>query len=94
MSLGDQLGALFLDELKEVLQGATEDVKRFGMKIGSIAAAAALTGDEKLMAQAKDQIKVLAEVSRIRLKQAEWSFVEKLFTVVVRSTAVGLGLLK
>lgn len=76
--------------LKE-LKGAADDVKTFGVEIGTSAVSAFKDKDEARLNELKAQIAVLAELHRLELNNSSWDTVDKVLDVAFK---VVLELLK
>lgn len=77
-----------------VVTGAFEDIRMFGFLVAQDMVIAHATGDEAWQRELGDQIKALAERTRVRVDVARWQFVERVFTMLFRAAVGALGALK
>lgn len=84
--VGDLLGETF----QEVLEGAKDDLKKFGKAIAEGLLEASLGGDEDREDQLLDQLKVLAEINRIRLEGHAWVTAKAVVKMVFKAVVVGI----
>lgn len=77
--LGDEATAA----LKGLVDGAQEDLKTYGKAIAKDMVAAVRDNRPEIQSELREQLKVLAEIHRIRLVGTTWDFVvERLFQLV------------
>ena len=89
---------LFTEAFEDVLDGAKEDLRRFGRDMAKDAASAALLADEserfECLREIRAQTKALIELNRLRVVNEQWELAEKLVTLaakgIVMAGQVGL----
>lgn len=91
--LKKDLGPVLTDALSDVLEGSRSDLEKFGQGIAqdllSISTVLDQKWSEERTAQLLDQMKVLAEINRIRAEAAAWRMAEKIITAVLRAAIAG-----
>ena len=94
LGLAKELTNPLLDALEQLAEGMPEDLQRFATLIGEDFLLASLIGDEarkaSLQAQLLDQLKVLAEINRIRIEPSSWALVERIVRAVIRAAVAGI----
>lgn len=80
--LKTEIGGTLAQGLAGVVEGAAEDLRAFGLSIAGDLLEARLTGDARSEAALIDQLKVLAEINRIRVEAKMWIVAEKIVKVV------------
>jgi hypothetical protein len=89
-ALSKDIGAQGLDVLKGLLVGAEEDLKQFGVDIASDLARAMIEGRPEITAEIQEQVKVLAEIHRIKANGATWEFVGSVFATLAKVARMAL----
>lgn len=89
-SLGKSLGAQGVDLLKGLLSGAKEDLQAYGQEIGKDLIRAVKEDRPELEAELKEQLKLIAEIHRIRLNETTWEFVGSVFTSLAKAARTAL----
>lgn len=86
-TLTTEIGKTIADGVTGLVEGAAEDVQEFGFSIAADLMEAKLTGDDESEVALLDQLKVLAEINRIRVEAKAWIVIEKIvktaFSVVL-----------
>lgn len=77
------------DALADLLEGAHDDMQRYAEAISRDALEAHLTGQEEIQAQLLDQLKLLAEIHRIRVENHTWTVVASVTRAVFRAALAG-----
>jgi hypothetical protein len=85
---GDVSGIL-QGALDGVVEGAKEDLKDYAAAIAKDMLQAQLAGNDEVKAQLLDQLKVLAEINRIRVEAHAWVVVEKVVKVLFSAITAG-----
>ena len=85
---GDLTDALS-DGLSDLVDGAKEDIKAFAKDISRDMLEAHLTGETEVKAQLMAQLKVLAEINRVRVENHAWIVVRKVVETAFRAAAAG-----
>lgn len=67
--------------LYELIEEGAEDVQKFGAQIAAQMIAAALEGNQDWTEELEAQVRVLAEIQRLRLSQLRW----RLLTTILKS---------
>lgn len=90
-SLEAGLGTMLVHDLAPFVSAEAEDVRDFGLAIAADFTRAILAGDKELTAELKGQIKLLAEISRIRLQVVDWKLTQDVLAIVFKAAALGVG---
>lgn len=88
-NLADELEAALVPLLKKLGEGSG-DLADLAKTIALEAAAAAVAGDTEARDELKAQLRVLAEIQRIRLDEASWEIVEKIVGFGISAIAIAL----
>ena len=88
--LEQALGALAHEALIPVLEGEAADLKSFGYEIGKDMVAAILQANQDWQFKLKGQLKLLAEIGRVRTNGASWDFASQALSLVFRAAVAGL----
>lgn len=85
--LGDQA----VDMLKGLAQGAQEDLKSFGKDIALDLVRCVRENRPEVEAEVKEQMKVLAEIHRIKFEGAAGAFARDAVAILARTARVALA---
>lgn len=77
------------DALADLLEGAQADLQLYAESISRDALEAHLTGQEEIQGQLLDQLKLLAEIHRIRVENHAWTVVASVTRAVFRAALAG-----
>lgn len=77
------------DGLTGIVEGAKEDLKEFAKAISEDLLEAHLEGDVDLQGQLADQVKILAEINRVRVEAHAWVVVQKIAKVAIEVAVKG-----
>lgn len=89
--ISKELGGIVSDSLKELAEGAEEDLKAYGEAIANSMIVAVRTGREDLRREVVEQAKLLAETHRIRVAKEANGVLEKILSVAVRVGAAAMA---
>lgn len=85
---GDMTAALS-DGLADLVEGTAEDLQAYSSAISQDLLLAGIAGDSDMQGQLLDQLKLLAELNRIRVENHAWVVVEKVVRVALRGVLAG-----
>ena len=78
------------DELRDVVEGAAEDIRHFAFDVAlALVTARGRAGTERDVEYLRAQLRALAAINRVRVVDAQWEIFEKV-TNVAQSVALGL----
>lgn len=83
--------AAIAEGVEELVVGAKEDVRAFGVAIAGDLLEATLSGKEKVVGQLLDQLKLVAELNKLRAVNATWAAVTKVVKAIL-SAVLGAAL--
>lgn len=87
--LKEDLGRTLADGLMDLVDGAQDDVQAFASDISRDLLLAGLQGNLKVQAQLLDQLKILAEINRVRVENHAWVVVGKIARVAIEAAVAG-----
>lgn len=87
--LKEDLGRTLADGLMDLVDGAQDDVQAFASDISRDLLLAGLQGNLKIQAQLLDQLKILAEINRVRVENHAWVVVGKIARVAIEAAVAG-----
>lgn len=87
--LTEDVGEALASALAEIVEGAKDDVKTFALDISGDLLHAQLSGNEDLTDQLLDQLKLLAEINRIRVEAKSWALVRMITQAVLKAAVAG-----
>lgn len=80
-----EVGASIAKALSDIVEGSSEDLRAFGTSVAFNAVRVAQIPDEEdreaALKEINAQIRLLAEISRIRVNRESWSLVERVVDV-------------
>lgn len=83
-----EVSGIIQTSLKEVLQGSTEDLVNFGNRIAQDIVIAASMRRPALVEELKAQVKLLAEINRLRISQEAQAtavaVIDRMFTALIK----------
>lgn len=88
--LASGLGDQAVDVLKGLAKGAEEDLKKFGKDIAVDLLRCVKEGRPEVEAELKEQMKVLAEIHRIKFEGAAGAFAMDAITILAKTARVAL----
>jgi len=88
-SLKEGVSDSIAEGLQGLVEGAKEDLKEFAKAISEDLLEAHLEGDVDLQGQLADQVKILAEINRVRVEAHVWVVVQKIAKVAIQAAAKG-----
>lgn len=88
--LRDQLGAQLAEGLHGLVEGAAGDLQTFANQIAAEMVLALSTGDDGSVRELKAQLRVMAEVNRVRFAKAQEGMALKLISAVIGAAVGGL----
>lgn len=81
------LAPILTQGIEHLLEGAKNDIEKFATRITRLMVYAQLRGDEDMGEQLLDQLKLLAEIQSIRVRNASWTVVAAVVTMVFKAVA-------
>ena len=87
----EELSGVISESLYELVEGAEEDLKAYGVEIANSLIIAMRTGRADLQRELQDQVVMLAEVHRIRLNTAAKDTLDKVINIGMRLGRAALG---
>lgn len=81
-------------EFLTLFEGATHDIQTYAVEIAASLAKRMAAGEDSVSAELKGQLKMLAEVYRLKVSDASWSVVNQILNVAmgVAKTLLGAAL--
>ncbi len=89
-ALAGNLGDQAMEVLKGQLDGATDDLKKFGAAIGKDMVRAVRDDRPEVISELKEQMKLVVEMNRIELNNATWDFVGDSLLQLAKAARIGL----
>lgn len=80
----EDLGAVIVESIRDLVDGADTDLKTFGEEIAKDAILAAASGDDAMLAHTQAQVKLLTEHHRIRTNELSRAILERVVATSVR----------
>lgn len=77
------------DGLADLVDGAKQDIKDYASDISKNMLEAHLTGQGEIKEQLMNQLKVLAEINRVRVENHAWIVVRKVVETAFRAATAG-----
>ena len=77
------------DGLADLVDGAKDDIKAYASDISKDMLEAHMTGQVEVKEQLMDQLKVLAEINRVRVENHTWVVVRKVVEVAFKAATAG-----
>lgn len=90
-ALGKDLTSVIGSELPSLLEGASEDLQKYGAEIVPSLARSIAEGKENVTIELRAQLRGLAEVHRIRANDVAWATLEQILTVAMRTAKALIG---
>lgn len=93
-ALEEKLGDYIVDALDDLLSGAEEDIRTFGLQIAHAAVVAGVRQDEDWLGEIRAQVDLLLEANRIRVVRKQNWLVMQVIEAIVRTafkTALAFG---
>lgn len=87
--LRQDLTPLIAEAIEHLIEGSKQDIERFAVDIGQDLVIAQVTGDQPLKEQLGDQLKLLAEINNIRLRNSTWIVVSTVVSALTRAAVAG-----
>ena len=87
----EELSGVIEDSLAELVEGAEEDLKSYGVEIANSLIIAMRTGRADLRRELQDQFVMLAEIHRIRLNTAAKDVLDNIINIGMRLGRAALG---
>ena len=87
----EELSGVIEDSLAELVEGAEEDLKSYGVEIANNLIIAMRTGRADLRRELQDQFVMLAEIHRIRLNTAAKDVLDNIINIGMRLGRAALG---
>lgn len=88
----EELSGVISDSLVELVEGAEEDLKTYGVEIANGMIIAMRLGRADLRAELKDQVGMLAEIHRIRLSNEAEVMLNKIIDIGMRIGRAAVGI--
>lgn len=88
--LQGNLGPVILDALKDIINGAEEDLRTFGMSMAQHMVQAVVRGDKEWQGEIGAQAKLLMEIHRIKVAKKNRALVERILLALIQ-TALKTG---
>jgi len=89
--LKTELGNILSESLAELVEGAEEDLKAYGLEIARSMVVAIRTGRADLRRELQEQAVMLGEVHRIRFNNEARVVLDKIMDIGMRIGATALG---
>lgn len=90
-ALARSLAVEVTEGLRPVVEGAYDDLKLFGFAIARDMVFAIQTGSDVWQSEIRAQVRAIAEITRIRLNEAQWNTAERVLGLVFRTAVGALG---
>lgn len=90
-SPAEDVGAHITHELRNLYDGAEQDLQAYGVAIATDLIEAAATGRTDLIAALQDQARVLAEAHRLRINAAGLRLLDRMIDIAVRVGSAAVG---
>lgn len=85
------LGTMLITDLAPFIRGGAADLRDFGLAIAADFTRAILAGNKALTDQLRGQVRLLVEISRIRIEVVDWKLTEDALALIFKAVAVGVG---
>ncbi len=86
-----ELGALISESIVELVEGAEEDLKTYGLEIANNMIVAIRLGREDLRRELQDQLVMLGEIHRIKVSNAGEAVLNRVIDIGMRIGKAALG---
>jgi hypothetical protein len=87
----EELGSIVSESLYELVEGAEDDLREFGMEIARGMIVALRTGRDDLRRELQDQVVMLGEIHRIKVNTAAKDVLDKVIDIGMRLGRAALG---
>jgi hypothetical protein len=79
-----QLGQLFVDGLRDMIEGSEEDLREYGLRVGKLLVAAIAKRNTDLQSESRAQFLMLLEKNRLRVAKKQQRAFQKAMDMVLR----------
>ncbi len=86
-ALISDLTPILVQGLENLLEGARDDIEAYAQRITGLMIYAQVQGDGGMEEQLLDQLKLLAEIQSIRVRNESWGLVAAVVTMVFKAVA-------
>ena len=87
----EELGSIVSESLYELVEGAEEDLRKYGMEIARGMIVALRTGRNDLRRELQDQVVMLGEIHRIKINTAAKDVLDRTIDIGMRLGRAALG---
>lgn len=88
--LKKDVASALVSAISELVDGAEADIQNFATDISKDLLEAQLTGEKAITIQLLNQLKLLAEINSIRVRQQRWFVVEAVTKAVFEAALAGI----
>ncbi len=84
------LAPILIQGIEHLLEGAKDDIENFGQRITRLMVFAELVGDQDMTLQLLDQLKLMAEIQSIRVRNESWTLLTAVVTMVFKAVGAAI----